>query len=194
VILGARLRRNLAWPVVKLGASVHVSALRNQDLHHLWCAARGGGSPHQRRLFLDLFDDVNLRTGINQHLENREIAILDGSHQCGLAVRVRTFGAGSSVDEHLDHAGITLPGGFRQGCVTELVRDVHFGSLRDQLRHQFIINAIDRPVNRPRPVQLRLVDVGSRPDHLKRCGALPVLNQLRQFAGLILSQKGPGHE
>jgi hypothetical protein len=46
VILCARLRRNLAWPVVMSGASVHVGALRDQDLYHLRCIAGGGGSPH----------------------------------------------------------------------------------------------------------------------------------------------------
>jgi hypothetical protein len=194
VILRARLRRDLAWPIVKPGASIHVCALRNQDPCHLWRTARGRGSPHQRRLILNLFDDVNFRTGINEHLENGEIAILDSYHQRGLVVGVGAFGAGSCIHEHLDHAGITLSGGFRQRCETELVRDVDFGFLRDQLRQQVIIDAIDRPVNRPRPVELSLVDVGSRADHLQRRRALSVLNQLGQLSRLFLSQKRRGRE
>jgi hypothetical protein len=86
VILGPRLRRNLARPVVELGASIHVRALGNQNPHHLRRIALSGSSPHQRRLILDLFNNVYLRTGINKHLENRKVAVLDGNHQRGLAV------------------------------------------------------------------------------------------------------------
>jgi len=134
VILRARFRCNLAWPVVVLGASVYGGALRDQNLYHLRTIARGSSSPHQWRLVLDFLDDVDLRAGINEHLENREVAILDGKHQGGLSVGVGAFGARSGIHQHLDHAGIALLGGFRQGRVSELVRDVYLGLLRDQRR------------------------------------------------------------
>jgi len=80
VILGARFRSDLAGPVVKPGASIHIGALCNKDFHHLRCIATGCGSPHQRRLLLHLFDDVDLRSGIDEHIEDRQVAILDGNH------------------------------------------------------------------------------------------------------------------
>jgi hypothetical protein len=113
VVLRARFRRDLARPVVKPGASIYACAFRNQNPRHLGRVARGSGSPHQRRLVLDLFDNVNLRTRIDEHLENCEIAILDGKHQCGLTVEVCAFGPGSCIEQHLHHAGISLLGGFR---------------------------------------------------------------------------------
>jgi hypothetical protein len=44
-------------------------------------------------------------------------------------------------------------------------------------------------VNRSRPIQLSLVDVGSGADHFKRRGALSVLNQSGELSRLFLTQE-----
>jgi hypothetical protein len=93
VILRARFRCYLRRPVVVSCPSVDRSALRNQNLHHFGCVTSSGSSPHQWRLFLDHFDDVDLSACINEHLKDREIAVLDGDHERGLSVRVCTLGA-----------------------------------------------------------------------------------------------------
>ncbi len=104
VILGARFRSDLAGPVVELSASIHIGALCNNRFHHLRSIASGCDGPHQRRLILHLFDGVDVRSGIDQQVEDRQVAVLDGDHQCGLTVSVRAFGSGSGSQERLHHS------------------------------------------------------------------------------------------
>ena len=193
VILGARFRSDLAGPVVELSASIHIGALCNKDFHHLRSIASGCGGPHQRRLILHLFDGVDLRSGIDQQVEDRQVAVLDGDHQCGLTVSVRAFGSGSGSQERLHHACIALFRRFSERRRTKLVGDVHLRFFRDQRIHEVIVEAVNRPVNRTRPVGLRLIHVGSRPNHLQCRCAFAILNRGGQLPGLTLGQGWCNH-
>jgi hypothetical protein len=188
VILPARLRRDLARPVREPGARIHGGALRNQPFHHRRRIARGGSRPHQRRLLLHLLDDVHLCAGVQEHLEDREIAVLDGDHQRRLTVLVGALAAGAGGQQRLHHAGIALPGGLGQRRVAEFVGDIHPRLLRDERRHDVVVDAVDGPVNRPRPVRLRLVDVGARLDHRQRRGAASFLDHAGELARPALRQ------
>ena len=184
VILRAWLRGDLARPVGEPGARIHSGALRDQDLHHVGCVAGCRSSPHQRRLILNLLDDVDLGAGIDEHLEHWQFAILDGDHQRRLAVGVGAFRSGACVEQRLHNAGVALPHGFRQWRVAELVRHIDPGFLRDQRVNQLVVDAVHRPVNRPCPVGLSLIHVGARLDHGQGGGASSFLDRGRQLAGL----------
>ena len=188
VILGARLRRNLARPVAVFGARVQRGALRDQHLHHLRRVAGCRRRPHQRRLLLNLLDDIDAGAGVDEHLEHRQLAVLDGDHQRCLAVSVGRLRSGAGAEQRLHDTGVALPDRFRQRRVAELVRHIDPGFLRDQYVHQFVVDAVHRPMNRQRPVGLSLIHVGARLDHRQRGSPSSFLDYRGQLPGLCLRQ------
>ncbi|MNC86239.1 hypothetical protein D3C83_18820 [compost metagenome] len=73
--------------------------------------------------------------------------------------------------------------------MAELVRHVDAGLPRNQRVNQFVVDAVHRPVDRPRAVRLRLVHVGAGLDHAQRGGAPAFLDRRRQPGGLRLGQQ-----
>jgi hypothetical protein len=189
MVLGAGFRSDLAGPVVKPGASIHIGVLCNEDSHHLRSIAMGrSSSPHQRRLSLHVLDDVDLRSGFDEHIEDRQVTILGGDHQCSLTVTVRAFGSGPGSQERFHHACIALFRRFGKRRRTELVGDVHFRLFRDERIDEVMIEAVNRPVNRTRSVGLRLIHVGSRPNHFQCRCSFALLNRGGQLPGFGLGQ------
>ena len=177
-ILRARLRRNLARPVAVQRPRLDVGAFGKQQLHHLARIFRRGGRPHQRRLIVKLLHRVDVGAGFDQHFDDGQFAGLDRQHQRGLAVQIGALGSRTGVEQRLHHPGIGELDGFGERRRSELIGDIDFRLLRDQRVEQFVVDLVDRPVDRAGAVGLRFIHIRARSNLLERRLAISRLNEI----------------
>ena len=91
-------------------------------------------------------------------------------HQGGLAALIRSIDARAGLQQHLHHPRVGQLHRFGKRRGTELVDDVYSRLLRGQRVDELVVHLVDRPVDWPGAVWLRLIHV--------RSGANPVERRL----------------
>jgi hypothetical protein len=101
-------------------------------------------------------------------------------HQRRLSVLVGDVGVRSGFEQHAGHFEIGNPDRFGQRARAVFVDGLCAGAFLEQRRDELAIDAVHGPVQRSRPVDLRLVDVHALGDHRQRGSAVAGLNPIRE--------------
>ena len=135
---------------------------------------------------MKLLDRVYIRAGFDQHFDGRHFTRPDRQHQGCLAIRISALGFSAGIKQHLYHSGVGQFCGLRDWRGSELVSDVQVRLPGDQRSEQFVIDSVDRPVNRARTVGLCFIHIGTRANPLERCFAVACFNKTGETDGLEL--------
>ena len=192
----AGLRRNLAVPIAVERTRPDVGILRKKELHHLAAIFRRSGGPHQRRLVVKRFPRVDIRAGLDQHLDHGQRPRFNCQHQCGLAVLIGRIRMRASIQQRSHHASVAQLGGFGQRRGSELIRNLDLRFFRDKRVEEFIIHFVNRPMYGACTVGLSRVDIRSGANLSERRFVVSLLNEIGEgnLRGLRPKGHGSGEE
>ena len=144
--LGAALGGDMALPVAPGAARIDVSAVRNEQLHHLRMAARA--RPHERGLVTPALARIDLGAVPQQQLRRLDIARARHFHQGSLAFRVGRVSVRSRIEQQLEDLRVAGRRRHLHGRGAVIVGFADLCARLEQALHFGDVVAVDGPLQR----------------------------------------------
>ncbi len=180
----ARLGGDLPFPLLRVGACVHVRAASQQFLQHRRMALRG--RPHQRGLTVPRLPCLEVRAVVEQRAGCLDVSASGNRHQRRLAVRADGVRVGAGLEQAFDHGGVAVDRGEMQRRHAVTIRRSNVGAVFQQPVDDLGVALPDGPVQRGGAIGFgreRLIVLAGQLERGAAIAALQRLHELRRRGG-----------